>query len=148
MPVLPASHITVVSDDLAHVFGWHVFFLSLHEPELSLLAVALRLQLLPFLSYTKRTRQTIVEIGSDIKARRMEATPGLAHLSPAVLPLRAACRLGKELVASPIGEAGRWPCPPRRTIRGNALRSSNAFCKTHVDRPHDIYTRILSNIFI
>ena len=52
--VLSAGHVAVVSDDLAHVLGRHVFFLGLHEPELPLLAVALGLQLLPFLSYTQR----------------------------------------------------------------------------------------------
>ena len=39
MAVFSASHITMVTDYLPHMFWWHVFFLSLHKPKLSLLAV-------------------------------------------------------------------------------------------------------------
>ena len=38
----------MVSDDLPHMLWWHVLFLSLNKTKLSLLAVTLRLKLLPF----------------------------------------------------------------------------------------------------
>ena len=55
--VLPAGHVTVVSDDLADVLWWHVFLLSFYKAKLPFLAVALGLQLLPFLSYRQQTEQ-------------------------------------------------------------------------------------------
>ena len=109
--VLPAGHVPVVPDDLPHVLRRHIFLLSLHEPKLPLLAVALRLELLPFLSYKQRTEQAVRRTRNDSVGRTHEA-----DLSPVALPPREACRLGKEPAASQGEEPGRWPFPPLRTI--------------------------------
>ena len=109
--VLSAGHIPVVPDDLPHVFRRHILLLSLHEPKLPLLAVALRLQLLPFLSYKQRTEQAVGKTRIESGGRTHEA-----DLSPVALPPREACRLGKEPAASQGEEPGRWPFPPLRTI--------------------------------
>lgn len=42
------SHVSMVPDDLAYMLRWHVFLLSVNKTKLSLLRVALCLQLLPF----------------------------------------------------------------------------------------------------
>lgn len=53
---LPVGHIAMVTDNLPHVLRRHVLLLCLHESELALLAVPLRLQLLPFFG-CKHVRQ-------------------------------------------------------------------------------------------
>ena len=45
---LPIGHVTMVPDDFADMFRWHVLLLGIHKPKLSLLRVALCLELLPF----------------------------------------------------------------------------------------------------
>lgn len=44
------GHISVISDDLADVLWWHVFFLRVDEAKFSLFRIAFRLKLLPFTS--------------------------------------------------------------------------------------------------
>lgn len=48
MTKLSIGHVSMVPDDLADMFRWHVFLLSIHKPKFSLFRVAFRLQLLPF----------------------------------------------------------------------------------------------------
>ncbi len=50
MPELPVGHVAVVAYNLPYMFWWHVLFLSLDEPKLTLLCITLGLQLLPFAS--------------------------------------------------------------------------------------------------
>lgn len=50
---LPVGHVPVVTDDLADVFWRHVLFLGVHEAKLSLLRIALCLQLLPFAGWER-----------------------------------------------------------------------------------------------
>ena len=40
---LSVCHVTMVANDLSHMFRWHVFLLCLHKPKLALLTVAFRL---------------------------------------------------------------------------------------------------------
>lgn len=36
MTKFPIGHVSMVPDDLADMFGWHVFLLSIHKAKLSL----------------------------------------------------------------------------------------------------------------
>lgn len=48
MAKLSVGHVSMVSDDLPDMLGWHVFLLCINKPKLSLFWVAFCLQLLPF----------------------------------------------------------------------------------------------------
>lgn len=48
MAKLSVGHVSMVSDDLPHMLGRHVFLLGINKPKLSLFGVAFCLQLLPF----------------------------------------------------------------------------------------------------
>lgn len=51
MAKLSVGHVAVVPDDLTDMLWGHVLLLSIHKTKLSLLRVALCLQLLPFSCY-------------------------------------------------------------------------------------------------
>jgi hypothetical protein len=48
MSEFPVCHIAMVTDDFSDMLWWHVLLLSVNKTKLPLLAVSLRLQLLPF----------------------------------------------------------------------------------------------------
>lgn len=62
MAKLSISHVSMVPDDLADMFRWHVFFLSIHKAKLSLFGVALCLQVLPFSCCKLRKNKTITKV--------------------------------------------------------------------------------------
>ena len=41
VPELAMCHVAMVTNDLPHMFGWHVFFLGFNKAELALLTVPL-----------------------------------------------------------------------------------------------------------
>lgn len=104
----------MVPDDLAYMLGRHVFLLCINETKLSLLRVALCLQLLPFpCCDTKHNIKTKDEHFWNKTTGELNREEN-ANLSPAVFP--QTCNLGLvqagvHLVASLVGPLwrGRWP---------------------------------------
>lgn len=50
MTELSVCHVTMVTNDFAHVLWGHVFFLSIHKAKFPFLCITFGLQLLPFAS--------------------------------------------------------------------------------------------------
>lgn len=48
MTEFPVGHVSMITDDLPHVFRWHVLLLGIHKAKFPLFGIALCLQLLPF----------------------------------------------------------------------------------------------------
>ena len=48
MAELSTTHVSMITNDLPHMFRWHILFHRIDKAKLPLLCIALRLQLLPF----------------------------------------------------------------------------------------------------
>lgn len=83
------SHVSVVPDDLAYMLRRHVFLLGINETKLSLLRVALCLQLLPFPCWNTKQKKK----DDHFRNKTSELQRGeIANLSPAAFP--QTCNLG------------------------------------------------------
>lgn len=58
MSELSVGHVTMISNDLPHMFWWHVFLLGFHKSKLSFFSIAFGLQLLPLASYNVKKKKT------------------------------------------------------------------------------------------
>lgn len=93
---LSVCHVTVISNNLPDVLWRHIFLLSLHEAKLSLLAVALRLKLLPFSSCRERS---VSQSATD--TAHVATSLCLSYLFPEAFHQREVLRAGKDGAAVP-----------------------------------------------
>lgn len=49
MTIFATAHVSMIPYDLSNMFRRHIFFLSVHEAQLSFVGESFRLQLVPFL---------------------------------------------------------------------------------------------------